>query len=210
VTTTLERFYRQLAQPLVPSARLALVVLAVLLGLVFLFPLWKIHMLAPQYPGGLDLVIHAHTVDGDVQEVNTLNHYIGMAPIDRSSLTDLDWIPFALGALILLMLRVAAIGDNRSLVDLLALFSYFSAFSMARFAFKLYVFGHDLDPRAPFTVEPFMPALLGTKQIANFTTTSLPEAGSYLLALVGVGVLVTLVWSLRAAASETSQAVPSS
>ena len=141
--------------------------------------------------------------------MNTLNHYIGMAPIDRSSLTDLDWLPFALGGLILLMLRVAAIGDNRSLVDLLVLFSYFSAFSMARFAFKLYVFGHDLDPRAPFTVEPFMPALLGSKQIANFTTTSLPEAGSYLMVLVGVGLLATLVWSLRTASTATGRPVPS-
>ena len=209
MTTTIERFYRRLAQPLVSSTRLALVLLAILLGLVFLFPLWNIHMLAPQYPDGLNLVIHAHTVDGDVQEVNTLNHYIGMAPIDRASLTDLDWIPFALGALILLMLRVAAIGDNRSLVDLLVLFSYFSAFSMARFAFKLYVVGHDLDPRAPFTVEPFTPALFGTKQIANFTTTSLPETGSYLLVLVGVGLLATLVWNLRAAPAGPGQPIPS-
>lgn len=198
--TIVERFYHTLAQPLNAGSRLALVLLVIPLGLTFTAPLWNMHLVAPQYPKGLNLRIYAHTVEGDVQEVNTLNHYIGMEHIDRASLTDLDWIPFAIGALILLTLRVAAIGDNRSLVDLLVMFSYFSAFSMARFAFKLYVYGHDLDPKAPFTVDPFMPALLGTKQIANFTTTSLPQAGSFFLVAFGVGVLLTLLWSFRAAA----------
>jgi copper chaperone NosL len=207
VSRTLEAFYRHLSRPLLLRSRVLLALLVVPLGLSFTAPLWNIHMLAPQYPDGLDLEIYAHTIGGDVQEVNTLNHYIGMAHIDRASLSDLDWIPFAIGALIVLTLRVAAIGENRSLVDLFVLFAYFSAFSMGRFAYKLYVFGHNLDPKAPFTVEPFTPALLGTKQIANFTTTSLPQAGTLWVGVFGVGLLVVLTWNWFAAPREGRGAV---
>jgi hypothetical protein len=39
-----------------------------------------------------------------------------MKKLDRADFTDLDWIPFAIGALALLALRVAAIGDVRALL----------------------------------------------------------------------------------------------
>ncbi len=195
----LERLDRRLQQPLSLRLRLALALLALPLALAFFFPLWKIQMWAPQYPKGLELRIHAHTVEGDVQEINTLNHYIGMAAIDRAALSDLDWIPFALGALVLLALRAAAIGTRRDAIDLLVLFAYFGAFSMARFAYKLYVFGHDLDPKAPFKMEPFTPALLGGKEIANFTTASWPAPGGWLLAVVGLALLAGVWLELRSA-----------
>jgi hypothetical protein len=147
---------------------------------------------APQYPGGLRLDIYAYTVGGDVQEVNTLNHYIGMAKIDRAALSDLAFLPFAIGVFALLLLRVVALADVRALVDLVALYLYFGIFSFARFAFQLYVFGHNLDPTAPFRVEPFTPTLLGTGTIANFTITSGPGRGSAYLALVGVALLFVL------------------
>ena len=195
--SALERFYRNLARPLHFPSRFLLGLLVLPLAAAFTAPLWNIHMVAPQYPDGLDLDIYAYTVEGDIQEVNTLNHYIGMARIDRAALTDLDWIPFALGALIVLTLRAASIGDKRSLVDLFVLFAYFSLFSLGRFYLKLYVFGHNLDPEAPFDVEPFMPAVLGTKQIANFTTSAFPQWGRVWVGVYGLGLLVALGWNLR-------------
>lgn len=197
---------RVLSRPLVPRSRILLAVLVVALGLSLSAPLWSMHFQAPQYPSGLHLSIFAYTVTGDINEINTLNHYIGMHRIDRAALSDLDWIPFGIGVLALLCLRVAAIGDLRSLVDLSVLFLYFSAFSGARFVYKLWVFGHDLDPKAAITVDPFMPAVLGTKQIANFTTTSLPAAGSAWLFVFGVGLGATLLWNLWARAREPAPA----
>lgn len=202
----LDRFQSRLGAPLRWQARLALALLVIPLLLSFTAPLWTMDMAAPQYPDGLTLEILSYTVRGDVEEVNTLNHYIGMARIDRAALSDLDWIPFAVGALALLALRVAAIGDRRSLVDLFVLFTYFSAFSMARFAYKLYVFGHDLDPKAPFTMEPFTPVVLGTQEVANFTITSLPALGTVWLGIFGVGLLVVTLLSLRRAAAESTGA----
>lgn len=204
--SSLDRFQQHLGEPLSTRARVALVALVVPLLLSFTGPLWVMDMKAPQYPEGLRLEILSYTVRGDVSEVNTLNHYIGMATIDRAALSDLDWIPFAVGALALLALRVAAIGDRRSLVDLFVLFAYFSVFSMARFAYKLYVFGHELDPHAPFDVEPFTPAILGTKEIANFTVTSLPSTGTIWLGLFGTGLLLVTALSLRRAAARARPA----
>jgi len=197
VRDLLNRFYANLSRPLVFRSRFALGLLVIPLALAFTAPLWTMYLKAPQYPQGLTLDIYAHTVDGDIDEVNTLNHYIGMHRIDRAALSDLDWIPFAIGALMLLTLRVAAIGDVRSLIDLFVLFFYFSAFSMGRFAYRLYVFGHNLDPKAPFTVEPFTPPVLGTKQIANFTTTSLPGGGTLAVGVFAIGLLAVLLWNLR-------------
>lgn len=186
-----------LNQPLGDKSRWLMMMLLVPLALAVIAPLWTMRFEAPQYPQGLELVIFPYTVTGDVQEVNTLNHYIGMAKIDRAALSDLDFLPFALGVIALLLLRVIALGDMRSLLDLVALYSYFGLFAFARFAYTLYVFGHNLDPTAAFQVAPFTPTVLGTGVVANFTIISLPARGSFYLAAVGMGLVLTLLLNLR-------------
>ena len=196
--TLRERIDKSLTGGLARGTRRSLALLVIPLALSFSAPLWHMHMVAPQYPQGLDLQIYAYTVAGDVTEVNTLNHYIGMAKIDRAALSDLDWIPFALGALALLALRVSLIGDLRALIDLFVLLSYFTAFSLARFYYKLYVFGHNLNPKAPIKMDPFTPPVLGSKQIANFTATSFPGGGTFWITLFALGVVALLLLNYRA------------
>jgi hypothetical protein len=199
----LARFYDFLDRPLFGWGRVALAVLVIPLVFAFASPLWKISMKAPQYPKGLSMEIYAHKLEGghegrDIQEINTLNHYIGMHKIDRAELSELDWIPFALLALALLTLRCAAIGNVRSLIDLLVVSGFVACYSLGRFVYKLYVFGHNLDPKAPLKVEPFTPAIFGEKQIANFHTESYPQLGSYLIGVFLVGVLAITTWHLLA------------
>jgi copper chaperone NosL len=199
----LVKFYEFLDRPLFGWSRIVLAVLVIPLLLAFSAPLWKISLEAPQYPKGLYMEIYAHKLDGGdggrhIKEINTLNHYIGMHPIDRRELSDLDWIPFALGALAVLTLRCAAIGNVRSLIDLVVVTGYVAAFSMGRFVYKLYVFGHNLDPTAPLTMEPFTPAIFGSKQIANFTTHSYPQLGTFYVGIFSVGIVAVLVWHLAA------------
>jgi len=188
-----------LSMPLHIRTRALVLALLIPLGVAAFAPLWKLEMAAPQYPAGLELRIYPYTVEGDIHEVNTLNHYIGMSPIDRAALSDLDWLPFAIGAAALLMLRVAAIGDLRALVDLVALFTYFGAFSFARFAYTLYVFGHNLKSDAPFDMAPFTPVVIGTGKVANFTITSLPSTGAWALSAVGVALMSVLAVSVTGA-----------
>jgi len=84
----------------------------------------------------------------------------------------------------------------RYVIDLLTLFTYFGAFSMASFVYRLYSYGHTLDPRAAVHIEPFMPVIIGTQQIANFKQSSLPQSGSFLLAGYAV-CLILAIWVSR-------------
>src|SRR5262245_49619570 len=44
-------------------------------------PYWNMKLNAPQYPRGLSLVVYPDHVAGDVEEIDGLNHYIGMRKI---------------------------------------------------------------------------------------------------------------------------------
>ncbi len=192
----LARYYALMMEPLVPWTRLLLLGLVIPLALSFTQPLWNIHLVAPEFPQGLDLEIYAHTINGDIEEINTLNSYIGMGRIDRRAFSDLDWIPFAMGALVLLALRVIAVGDVRALIDLAVLLFYFSAFSMTRFYNTLHVFGHNLDASASVQVAPFTPAILGTQQIAEIATSSYPQGAAWLFCVFAVGVAFLALWHI--------------
>jgi hypothetical protein len=194
----MDAFYRFLDEPIFPWARVLLALLTIFIGLSFTAPMWHLNMEAPQYPQGLDLYVYSYKVDGgndgnDVQEINVLNHYIGMAPLDRAALTDLDWIPFLFAAMIIFALRTAVIGKVGSMIDLLVMTTYAGAFGFGRLYYKLYTFGHNLDPRAPVTVEPFTPVMLGSKQIANFTTHAYLGPGTWYVAIFATGLTLILL-----------------
>jgi hypothetical protein len=166
--------------------RLLLLAGAVLLSVAIFLPLWQIHLVAPQYQEGLDLYIHSYKLVGgnegqDLTEINNLNHYIGMAPIEEEDFAEMTFIPFVLGGFALLALRAAFFAKVRAVIDTLVLFIYFGAFSMWRFYYQLYSYAHNLDPRAPMDIEPFTPVLIGKKVIANFDQYSFPREGSALL-----------------------------
>jgi copper chaperone NosL len=176
----------------------ALVVLAaVLMIAVYLFPLWQLTMFAPQYPNGLRLNIYSYKLDGgnggqDVKEVNVLNHYIGMKELTTEAFTEFKWIPFVVGGMALLFLRSAVHGQMHTLVDVVVMYVYFAMFSLWSFAYKLYTYGHNLDPTAAVKVPPFMPPVFGYRKIANFEIYSYPGAASYALG----GVLLVLLSAL--------------
>lgn len=191
-------FFEFLDVPLRSKGRLLLVALVAPLLLSFLFPLWQISMTAPQYPDGLWMDIYSHRLAGGnhgqhIDEINNLNHYIGMARITREELRDLDWMPFGLLAMALLALRVALLGNVRALIDLSAIAAYISLVAFGRFVWMLYTFGHELDPKAPVKIEPFMPVVIGSKKVANFMTHSMPQLGSLLLGTFTVGVWAVTV-----------------
>ena len=198
---TADSFWDFLDVPLRLPARLALILLTLPLLASLAFPLWRISMNAPQYPDGLYMDIYSHKLVGgndghDIQEINVLNHYIGMHTITREELRDLDWIPFAMIAMALLSLRAALLGNVRTIIDLSMVAAYVSLVAFGRFVYMLWEFGHDLDPKAPVDVEPFMPVVFGSKKIANFMTHSMPQFGSVLMGVFVVGVWSITLWYL--------------
>lgn len=201
IKNLLVRETRFLRRPLSLTSRVLLLAAAAALVAAIFLPLWKIHLVAPQYREGLALHIYAHKLVGgnggqDLHEINTLNHYIGMKPIAQADFVEMTWLPFALGAFALLALRAMFIGRMQSLVDLVVLFVYFTTFSLINFYTRLYNYGHELDPRAPMTIEPFMPVMIGSQKIANFIQSSLPQSGALCLGLVPL-LIILAMWLSR-------------
>lgn len=195
------RLYAFLAKPLFFKTRFVLAALVVPLVLSLTQPLWRIQMYSAQNPSGLTLDIYAHTIAGgregaDLRDINILNQKIGMRPLDQHDFSDLDWLPFAIGLVAILALRSAAIGDVRSLVDVVVLTFYLAVFATARFVYRLHSYGHSLDPDAPVKIPPFSPALFGNQQVGDVSTFTTPQLGVYLVASFGVGALALLVLHL--------------
>lgn len=206
MSNALVRFTRKLelflSKRLSPLSRLMLLLSCLFLVLTFLFPLWHINLVAPQYRGGLDMWIYSYQLVGgnegqDIAEINLLNHYIGMEEIHEADFWEMQMIPFALGFFILFGLRAAVFGQMRNVIDHVVLFLYFAAFSMGAFVYRLYRYGHELDPAAPMNVDPFWPPLIGTKQLANMTTTSLPGMGSLMILLALISMVLALWFSRK-------------
>jgi hypothetical protein len=195
------REYIFLRRSLNLRSRLLLVVAAMAVIAAVFLPLWKIRLVAPQYEEGLELRIYSHKLIGgnngqDLVEINGLNHYIGMKPLVQEDFVEMKWLPFAFGFFGLLALRAAVIGRMISLIDLGVLFFYFGAFSIGNFYYRLYDYGHQLNPHAPVTIKPFTPILLGRQHIANFVQTSLPQPGALLLILFLV-LVAAAIWFSR-------------
>ena len=181
-------------------SRLLLAASALLLGAAFLFPLWRITLQAPQYPEGLGLEIRVNTVTGvrpqDLQNINGLNHYIGMKAIEPDAIPELTLMPLALGALMIAGIVVAAVGRRSLARAWVALFLVGSIAGLADFWYWQYDYGHHLDvENAPIKVPgmTYQPPLFGTKQLLNFTATSWPGLGGWAAFVslgVGVGVLL--------------------
>lgn len=196
----LQRTNRFLEEPIDLTARIMLLAAAVLVVATYFFPLWNLTMFAPQYPDGLRLDIYSWTLVGgnhgqDVKEINLLNHYIGMHDLVNESFTEFKWMPFVIGALGLLLLRAIVHGTVAALVDVTMLFVYFGAFSLWSFGYKLFRYGHDLDPTAAVKVPAFMPPMFGGQQIANFEVYSYPRPATYAMTGAIALLLASLAWT---------------
>ncbi len=76
-------------------------ILFILAGLLlltlFVWPIWRITLVAPQYPHGVHMHIYINKIGGSepgtLQNINILNHYIGMKPIEPDSIPELKILP---------------------------------------------------------------------------------------------------------------------
>lgn len=187
-----------LDQVISPRARLGVLGAGALLPVALFFPLWQITMFANQFPEGIRLSIYAYKLVGgnggaDLQGINILNHYIGMRDIQAADFAEMKFIPFLLGVFVLLGLRTAVFARVRDLVDLTVLFVYFSLFSFGIFWYRMYSYGHRLDPEAAIKVPPFTPPVIGHQHIANFDVYSTPGLGTVLLGAFVLGLVTLLV-----------------
>ena len=179
-------------------SRIVILIASLALGLLYVLPIWTIDLEAPQYPEGIGMVIRLNTIEGqkqhDLQNINGLNHYIGMQAIEPDSIPELRLMPIIVAVLILTGLGVAALGRRRLLYAWTAGFILISVVGLADFWKWEYDYGHNLDPTAAIQVPgmSYQPPLIGSRQILNFSAHSWPGAGGWIAILAAVtAVLVT-------------------
>lgn len=187
-------------------ARLAVLAASLLLLGVFVLPLWSVRLIAPQYPEGLGMHIRINTVEGatehDLNNINNLNHYIGMKRIEPEAIPELRIMPWIVAGIILTGLATAALGRRRLIYAWTAAFLVIAAAGLVDFWKWEYDYGHNLDAETAVIKIPgmsYQPPLIGSKQLLNFTATSLPASGGLLagLALLLALSAAFLVWRHR-------------
>ena len=178
---------------------LALAIAAVLLVISIFLPYWKMTLLAPQYPGGLKVTAYLNHLEGDVREIDGLNHYIGMRPLGEAAQLERE-LSIAAVAVIALLVAAAIYIHNRyaALLALPALL--FPAGFLGDMYYWLRNFGTNLDPTAPLSssVKPFVPPVLGRGVVGQFATVAEPGPGLILAFTASLLILVGL-WLHRRA-----------
>ncbi len=183
-----------------PRNRIILVIAALMLAGLYVLPLWKISLEAPQYPEGIGMYIRINDVTGveeyDLGNINNLNHYIGMKRIEPDSIPELRIMPWLIGFLVLLGLTTAAAGKRWLLYTWTLLFVAVATTGLVDFYLWEYDYGHNLDMETAIIKIPgmsYQPPLIGSKVLLNFVAHSWPAAGGW-LALVALGTGVVLSW----------------
>ncbi len=166
------------------------------------FPFWVIYLTAPQYPEGLTLYIWLHKLTGDLEIINGLNHYIGMAIIDQNTFPEFKILPFAMGFIILSGIATAMLRNWKIFYAWTIFLVLFSILALADFYRWEYQYGHNLDPHAAIQVPgmSYQPPLIGYKQLLNFGAYSYPHGGGWLY-ISGVGlaciILIIRIWQIK-------------
>ena len=171
------------------KSKILMGIAALLLGGLFYMPFWTIDMTAPQYPEGIGMYIHIDDVQGhnrhDLQSINTLNKYIGMAEIHKEDFWEFDIMPWVIGFLIAFGLLAAMVGNIKLVYAWLALMVLLGIAGLVDFYMWGYEYGHNLSPDAPIKVPgmSYQPPLIGCKQLLNINACSWPYTGSIFIGL---------------------------
>ena len=182
---------------LIPTLLFA--VAGILLLISIFLPYWQMELRAPQYPKGLHITAYIDGLEGDLFEINTLNHYIGMRPLEEAAQFERSISTIAIGATALLVL--AAIFIHTKWVVLLVLPAILMPFTfLADLQYWMWNFGTHLDDEAPLSnsIDPFVPIVLGVGKIAQFETVGTPDVGLYLAFLASILVIIGLYFHRKA------------
>ncbi|MCL2873189.1 MAG: cytochrome C [Betaproteobacteria bacterium] len=161
------------------------------------FPIWYVTLEAPNYPKeafpeGIPVYFHLDGYSGDVHEMNTINHFIGMYSMETGAQTERALSPFILVVISLMMVLFFVFRQKWSSLLLVTPI----LFPLGFFGFYvgwLYWYGHNLQEWGMFKVKPFMPTALGDGKVAQFTTHSYPAIGFYILLLISVLCLLAVL-----------------
>ncbi len=167
-------------------------VLLLIVGLLFtgsLFvPMWRIELEAPQYPEGLVLQLHANKIGGDVEIINGLNHYIGMATLHTENFFEFSVLPYVFGGFAIISFLLILMNNRKLVFGFFITFVLFVVLAGVDFYRWNYEYGHNLNPNAAIVVPgmAYQPPLIGYKQLLNFGAYSIPDTGGWMLTAAGI------------------------
>ncbi|MGN6370281.1 MAG: cytochrome C [Phycisphaerae bacterium] len=156
-------------------------------------PYWRMTLHAPQYPKGLTTRAYLTHLTGDVQEINELNHYIGMLPLEQGGQMERANAPALLVGFFLLLVAAAFVHTRWAVLLTLPAILYPLLFLLDLQCW-LYYFGHHLDPHAALShsIKPFTPRVLGIGFVGQFKTVAVAEQGFWFAAAAAAVVFVGL------------------
>jgi hypothetical protein len=178
----------------------ALLMLAALLLMISMFvSYWSMTMTAPQYPKGLKVDVYVNHLEGDMREIDELNHYLGMPKLDEGGRLERSISVIALVVLGLLLIAGVFIHNQWAGVLALPVLGFPFVF-IADLWLILYRYGHSIDPESALggAIEPFTPPILGVGKVGQFGTVAQFEIGFY-LAIAAVFAVLLGLWFHRAA-----------
>jgi len=188
---------RQLSDFIWPSALLMLAALVLIISMFL--PYWSMKMTAPQYPKGLRVNVYINHLEGDMREIDELNHYLGMPELDKGGQLERSISFIAIGVFGLLLIAGVFIHNQWAAILALPVIAYPIVF-VADLWYILYQYGHSIDPKSALgsTIKPFTPPIVGEGKVGQFGTIASFEIGFY-LALASVVIVLIGLWFHRAA-----------
>lgn len=164
-----------------------------LLLLAMRLPIWQAQFRAPQYPEGLDVVAYGNKVEGDLEEIGELSHYVGMPAFNFVGMPEMKLWPLVI--VIAIAAAVVAVVTRRRWLRRLACAGLWliPVGALADVQYRLWQTGHGLDPTAAIRVSPFTPRVVGPTSLMNFTINGLPGMALVLIAVAAALVTLTPV-----------------
>ena len=181
-------------------SKITMLIGALLLLSLFVFPMWGIILKAPQYPVPIGMNIWINKITdknpNDIQNINIMNHYVGMEKIPEF-IPEFRIFPPIVLFMSALGILFAFMGKRSLFLLWFILMIMLGTAGMYDFYLWEYDYGHNLKENAAikFTDEKgepmaYQPPLIGSKMILNFEAISMPRLGAYLLFL---GMALSLV-----------------
>ena len=170
-------------------SKVLMLVGSLLLLLLFVTPLWRITLEAPQYPGGITMYIWINKITGDtpytLQNINILNHYVGMQYIEPDSIPELKYFPYVIVAMVIFGIITSLTGKRKLMLTWVLVMAALGALGLYDFYLWEYDYGHNLDPNAPIKVPgmAYQPPVIGSKMLLNFNAISYPYWGGLFLGI---------------------------
>lgn len=172
---------------------------AFILLISIFMPYWKLTLMAPQYPAGLKMETYVNRVTGDVDEIDGLNHYIGMRSLREAAELERSLSIIMILALILLVAGSIYTHSPFALILTIPAILYPVVF-LADLYFWMHNFGMNLNPHAPLSnaVKPFVPPLLGEGLVGQFKTVASWEIGLFMSFASSIFIIVGLYFHRKA------------